>query len=186
MVDARAIDVHNRLAASMCTVRPCTCFKPNCCCRVKVDVRDTCGYSSQDFSGVRGFGYGDSATPPPAACMCNECTANCDANYGAKKFTGSRPVQMIVEATKRNTNYLLVPVNISKESAGRLHDRSDLQRYAALNELSGESNNAYWRDTACDNNTSTAEHLTAFAALVQAENANHVQDMLDKYLPRQR
>jgi hypothetical protein len=184
MVDAKQIDINNRLRLSTCSVRFCSCFKPNCTCTIEVDACDTCGYSSREFNGVRGFGYGDPATPPPVRCMCNECDAACDANYGAKKKTGSRPVQMIVEATKHNTNYLLVPVNISREAAGRLHDRTDLQRYSALNELGEERNNLYWRDTAYDNNTSTAEHLTAFAKLVQAENDNYVQDMLDKYMPQ--
>lgn len=182
MVDARAIDVSNRLRQGK--GRYCTCFQPNCCCTIALDPRDTCGYSSKEFNGVRGFGYGSIETPPPAPCMCNECTQNCDANYGAKKLAGSRPVQMIVEASKRNTNYLLVPVNISKESAARLHDRTNAQRYAAINELGEAPTNAYWRDTMNTSTTSTAEHLTAFANLVQADNDNHLQSMLDKYVPR--
>ena len=89
--------------------------------------------------------------------------ANTDSNKRTKKQTGSRPVKMVMEAAKRNTNYLLVPVNISKEQAGRLHNRTDAQRYAALNELGEEKNNCYWRDTVGSSKTSTSEHLTAFA-----------------------
>lgn len=186
MVDARAIDVHNRLATSRCDVVFCSCFGPNCCCQS--DACDTCGYStagaSKDKNEWRGFGRGDSTTPPPQeTCMC-ACDAACDANYGAKKMTGSQPCKMIIEKTKHHSNYLLVPVNVSKQYVAELHDRPGLKKYSALNELSDERNNAYWRDTVCDNNTSTTEHLTAFAQLANNEADNYVQNMLDKYLPR--
>jgi len=91
---------------------------------------------------------------------------------------------MIIEKTKRHSNYLLVPVNVSKRYAANLHDRQGVNKYSALNELSDHSNNLYWRDTVCDNNTSTAEHLTAFAQLANAQSDDYVQNMLDKYLPR--
>lgn len=163
MVDARAIDVSNRIA--QCRVKYCTCFKPNCCCSP---------FATRNLP--------ESQTPEPVPCFCNECTEQCDSNYGAKKQTGSRPVKMVIEATKRNTNYLLVPVNISKEQAGRLHDRSNAQRYVALNDLGDEPNNCWWRDTVCSETTSTTEHLTAFAKVVKKEHEAQLQNLLDKYL----
>lgn len=163
MVDARAIDVSNRIARG--GVKFCQCFKPNCCCSP---------FAQRNLP--------ESLTPEPVDCMCDECTEQCDANYGTKKQTGSRPVKMVMEAAKRNTNYLLVPVNISKEQAGRLHNRTDAQRYAALNELGEEKNNCYWRDTVGSSKTSTSEHLTAFANVARKENDAYLQNMLDKYL----
>lgn len=163
MVDARAIDVSNRIA--QCRVKYCQCFKPNCCCSP---------FATRNLP--------ESLTPEPVACMCNQCAQDCDANYATKKQTGSQPVKMVMEAAKRNTNYLLVPVNISKEQASRLHDMNDKQRYAALNELGDEPNNCFWRDTVNSKATSTTEHLTAFASMAKKENDAYLRNMLDKHL----
>jgi len=92
---------------------------------------------------------------------------------------------MILERAKTHSNFLLVPVNISKAAACQLHNVDGLQKYARLNALGEQPNNNYFRDTVCDNNTSTSEHLTAFATLVQGDSDNYVADMLDKYLPAQ-
>lgn len=163
MVDARAIDVSNRIAQG--NVIFSTSFQRNTCCPP----------SAQTI-------LPESQTPEPVPCICNECDEQCEANYGSEKLTGSRPVQMVIEATKRNTNYLLVPVNISKQQASRLYNPSDAQRYATLNELGQDANNFYWRDTLHSDQTSTSEHLSAFANVARNENDAYLRDMLAKHL----
>lgn len=163
MVDARAIDVSNRIAQG--GVIFSTSFQNNRCCPPSAQTN-----------------LPESLTPDPVPCICDECSEQCDANYGTKKLIGSRPVQMVMEATKRNTNFLLVPVNISKQQVNRLYNPSDAKRYSTLNELGQETNNYFWRDTIGSDQTSTSEHLTAFANVARQENDAYLHNMLEKHL----
>ena len=175
MVDARAIDIRNALASDPCKTTFCTCFLPNCCCTV--EPNGGCDYSAPGITLNRGFGYGSPYVPPPQACLCPD-------DYAETKLQGSKPCSRVISASRKNTNHLLVPVNVSKEYVANLYHPTDRRRYAAANELNEQPNNLTWRDGACDERTSTAEHLTAFADLVGEEADGHIGHLLDKYVPK--
>lgn len=187
MVNARIVDVCNQLALNNAELAYCTCFKPNCSCgSYEDDVSANHRHTMTEKRRQNRYGalrYGSAETPAPVECL-TECGLRSEHDYGARRLRGSQPAGMVISASKRNTNYFLVPVNVSKNYVHGIYERSDGIKFAALNDQGTVTNNLYWRDAIDDEKTTSSEHLTAVAALAYKENDNHVQGLLDRYAPQ--